>query len=190
MTETKAKMVAANMPLPTECFVVTLFLTVRSVARLRAFHRDVLGGQVVLDENPCMIKLANSWIIMNLGGGPTPDKPNLSLVNYEPDDTVSSLPLQDGADHVGANGRQTGTFGSAPVSSPADGDTRHDDRQHRAPQRSAPPSLFQSGLFHGFHGLRQRYGSLPVPRSETEAPASPGNQERLTIRPRSRMCLR
>jgi catechol 2,3-dioxygenase-like lactoylglutathione lyase family enzyme len=28
---------------------------------------------------------------MNPGGGPTPDKPNISLVNYEPDDTVSSF---------------------------------------------------------------------------------------------------
>jgi hypothetical protein len=33
----------------------------------------VLGGQVVLEENPCMVKLSNSWVIMNPGGGPTPD---------------------------------------------------------------------------------------------------------------------
>ncbi len=32
-----------------------------------------------------MVKLANSWIIMNPGGGPTPDKPGISVVNYEPD---------------------------------------------------------------------------------------------------------
>ena len=91
MTETKAQMDVANMPFPSEGFVMTLFLTVRSVARSRAFYRDVLGGEVVLEENPCMIKLANSWLIMNPGGGPTPDKPNLSLVNYAPDDTVSSF---------------------------------------------------------------------------------------------------
>ncbi len=36
-----------------------------------------------------MVKLANSWIIMNPGGGPTPDKPGISVVNYEPDDTTS-----------------------------------------------------------------------------------------------------
>ena len=91
MPTTEAKMDLANMPFPTEGFVVTQFLTVRSVARSRAFYRDVLGGQVVIDENPCMIKLANSWIIMNPGGGPTPDKPDISLVNYEPGDTVSSF---------------------------------------------------------------------------------------------------
>ena len=36
-----------------------------------------------------MVKLANTWIIMNPGGGPTPDKPGISVVNYEPDDTTS-----------------------------------------------------------------------------------------------------
>jgi hypothetical protein len=36
-----------------------------------------------------MVKLANSWIIMNPGGPPTPDKPNISVVNYEQGDTTS-----------------------------------------------------------------------------------------------------
>ena len=80
-----------NLPAPTEGFVVTLFITVRNVAASRAFYSDVLGGQVVLEENPCMVKLANSWLIMNPGGGPTPDKPDISVVNYEPGNTVSSF---------------------------------------------------------------------------------------------------
>lgn len=80
-----------NLPLPGHGILVTLFLTVRSVARSRKFYSEVLGGQVVLDENPCMIKLANSWVIMNPGGGPTPDKPDISVVNYEPGDTVSTF---------------------------------------------------------------------------------------------------
>jgi catechol 2,3-dioxygenase-like lactoylglutathione lyase family enzyme len=78
-----------NLPVPSEDFLVTLFITVRSVARSRAFYSEVLGGQVVLEENPCMVKLANSWVIMNPGGGPTPDKPDISVVNYEFDNTVS-----------------------------------------------------------------------------------------------------
>ena len=80
-----------NLPTPSEGFLVTHFITVRSVARSRAFYSDVLGGQVVLEENPCMVKLSNSWLIMNPGGGPTPDKPDISLVNYEPASTVSSF---------------------------------------------------------------------------------------------------
>ena len=73
----------ANLPTPSEGIVVTTFITVRSIARSRAFYRDVL------EENPCMVKLANSWIIMNPGGPPTPDKPDISVVNHEPGDTTS-----------------------------------------------------------------------------------------------------
>ena len=35
----------ANLPAPTEGFVVTLFITVRKVARSRWFYRDVLGAE-------------------------------------------------------------------------------------------------------------------------------------------------
>ena len=64
-----------NLPAPSEGFVVTLFITVRSITRSRAFYSVVLGGQVVLEENPCIVKLANSWVLMNPGGPQTPDKP-------------------------------------------------------------------------------------------------------------------
>ena len=89
MTEHTPYIDFENLPVPSEDFIVTLFITVRSVARSRAFYSEVLGGQVVLEENPCMVKLANSWVIMNPGGGPTPDKPDISVVNYEFDNTVS-----------------------------------------------------------------------------------------------------
>ena len=91
MTEETPYIDYENLPAPTEGFVVTLFITVRSVARSRAFYSEVLGGEVVLEENPCMVKLANSWIIMNPGGGPTPDKPDISVVPYEPSNEVSSF---------------------------------------------------------------------------------------------------
>jgi catechol 2,3-dioxygenase-like lactoylglutathione lyase family enzyme len=73
-----------NLPAPREGFLVTHFLAVRDVARSRAFYSGILGGQVVVDENPCIVKLSNSWLIMNPGGGPTPDKPDISVVNYQP----------------------------------------------------------------------------------------------------------
>jgi catechol 2,3-dioxygenase-like lactoylglutathione lyase family enzyme len=80
-----------NLPSPTEGLLVTHFITVRSVARSRAFYSDVLGGRVVLEENPCIVKLSNSWVIMNSGGGPTPDKPDISVVNYEPGKSASTF---------------------------------------------------------------------------------------------------
>jgi catechol 2,3-dioxygenase-like lactoylglutathione lyase family enzyme len=89
MSESHPAYDVANMPNPTEGFVMTLFITVRSVARSREFYSRVLGGTVVLEENPCIVKLANSWILMNPGGPPTPDKPDISVVNYEPGDTTS-----------------------------------------------------------------------------------------------------
>ncbi|MBE9499502.1 VOC family protein [Streptomyces sp. GKU 257-1] len=70
---------------------VTVFLTVHDVARSRRFYSEVLGGEVVLEENPCTIRLANSWVIMNPGGGPTPDKPGVTLRAPESRDTVSSF---------------------------------------------------------------------------------------------------
>ena len=79
----------ANLPNPTEGFVVTMFIAVRSVARSRDFYSRVLGGTVVLEENPCMVKLSNSWIIMNPGGPPTPDKPGITVADYEAGDTTS-----------------------------------------------------------------------------------------------------
>jgi catechol 2,3-dioxygenase-like lactoylglutathione lyase family enzyme len=78
-----------NLPTPSEGILVALFLTVRKIAVSRDFYSRVLGGSVVLEENPCIVKLSNSWIIMNPGGGPTPDKPGISVVNYQPGDTTS-----------------------------------------------------------------------------------------------------
>jgi predicted enzyme related to lactoylglutathione lyase len=89
MTERAPYIDYANLPNPTEGFVVTMFITVRSIARSRDFYSRVLGGTVVLEENPCVVKLANSWILMNPGGPPTPDKPGITVANYEPGDRTS-----------------------------------------------------------------------------------------------------
>jgi catechol 2,3-dioxygenase-like lactoylglutathione lyase family enzyme len=49
------------------------------VARSRYFYTGVLGGKVVLDGEPTIVKLANGWMIINVGGGPTDDKPEVVL---------------------------------------------------------------------------------------------------------------
>ncbi len=68
-----------DLPYPEQELVLTHFLTVRDVARSRDFYADIFGGRVALEENPAIVKVANSWIIMNPGGGPTPDKPDVIL---------------------------------------------------------------------------------------------------------------
>ncbi|MFG2138413.1 VOC family protein [Streptomyces sp. NPDC048650] len=80
-----------DWPVPAQGLVLTHFLTVRDVAVSRRFYADVFGGEVVLAENPCIVKIANGWIIMNPGGGPTPDKPDVTLTAPEPGDPVSSF---------------------------------------------------------------------------------------------------
>ncbi|MBF6081309.1 VOC family protein [Nocardia cyriacigeorgica] len=80
-----------DWPAPTSGLLVTHFLTVRDVAVSRQFYADIFGGEVVLEENPGIVKVANSWIIMNPGGGPTPDKPDVTLTPPEPGDPVSAF---------------------------------------------------------------------------------------------------
>lgn len=80
-----------DLPAPEQGLILTYFLTVRDVVASRDFYADILGGEVVLEENPAIVKVANSWIIMNPGGGPTPDKPDITLAPPTPGDPVTSF---------------------------------------------------------------------------------------------------
>ena len=68
-----------DAPIAREGFFVTHFFTVSDQEKSKDFYVRILGGKVIKPENPCYIKLANSWIILNSGGGPTPDKPEVLL---------------------------------------------------------------------------------------------------------------
>jgi catechol 2,3-dioxygenase-like lactoylglutathione lyase family enzyme len=70
---------SARGPIANEGFFVTHFFTVKDLEKSRDFYVRILGGKVIKPENPCCIKLANSWLILNSGGGPTPDKPEVIL---------------------------------------------------------------------------------------------------------------
>ncbi|WP_433192881.1 VOC family protein [Nocardia sp. CA-107356] len=80
-----------DLPYPEQGLFLTHFLSVRDVARSRDFYAEIFGGRVVLEENPAIVQVANSWIIMNPGGGPTPDKPDIILTPPEPGDPISSF---------------------------------------------------------------------------------------------------
>ena len=67
----------ADTPIAKDGFYVTHFLTVKDQARSREFYVRVLGAKVVIPQDPVYLKLANSWLILNVGGGPTPDKPEV-----------------------------------------------------------------------------------------------------------------
>jgi catechol 2,3-dioxygenase-like lactoylglutathione lyase family enzyme len=72
-------MAADDLPAPTSGFVLTHFIVAADVARSRDFYASVLGGEVVVDGEPTIVKVANSWVIINIGGGPTDDKPTVVL---------------------------------------------------------------------------------------------------------------
>ena len=64
---------------PKEGFILTHFLTVADVKRSAEFYLRILGGKIVREGEPTIIEIANSWIILNVGGGPTDDKPAVTL---------------------------------------------------------------------------------------------------------------
>jgi catechol 2,3-dioxygenase-like lactoylglutathione lyase family enzyme len=68
-----------NAPIAQEGFFACPFLTVKDQEKSRDFYVRILGGKLIRPENPCYIKLENTWIILNSGGGPTPDKPEVTL---------------------------------------------------------------------------------------------------------------
>ena len=69
----------AEFPAPKEGILLTHFIVSEDVERSRRFYTDVLGGETVRDGEPSFVRLANSWIIINVGGGPTEDKPTVTL---------------------------------------------------------------------------------------------------------------
>jgi hypothetical protein len=46
-------------------------LVIADPDRSREFYRSPLGGQVLLERDPAIIKVANTWLTLVTGGGPT-----------------------------------------------------------------------------------------------------------------------
>jgi catechol 2,3-dioxygenase-like lactoylglutathione lyase family enzyme len=69
----------SGLPAPAEGIVLTHFVVSADVERSRRFYTDVLGGETVLEGEPSIVALANGWVIINVGGGPTEDKPTVTL---------------------------------------------------------------------------------------------------------------
>jgi catechol 2,3-dioxygenase-like lactoylglutathione lyase family enzyme len=68
-----------DFPAPKEGFVLTHVLVVADPDRSREFYRSLLGGQVLLERDPVIMKVANTWLTLVTGGGPTDDKPGVSV---------------------------------------------------------------------------------------------------------------
>ena len=80
--------------MPSSGFTVTHFLVAADVAKAADFYSRILGGTVVMggkEGEPTVVQLANTWIIINVGGGPTDDKPNVYLGPPREGEPVSSF---------------------------------------------------------------------------------------------------
>src|SRR5277367_5210182 len=70
-----------EMP-PQDGFSIAHFLTVADIQRSLDFYERVFGARILSrgdGDAPGYLQLANIWMIINVGGGPTPDKPTVSL---------------------------------------------------------------------------------------------------------------
>ncbi len=81
----------AQFPAPKEGILLTHFIVSKDIARSRRFYVDVLGGEALLEGDPSIVALANGWITISVGGGPTDDKPTVTLEPPRDPDRVSAF---------------------------------------------------------------------------------------------------
>ncbi len=83
-----------QMP-PLAGFTITHFLTVADIERSARYYEKVFGGRILSlgDSKGASghIQIANTWLIVNVGGGPTPDKPTVTLRTPPNPDEISSF---------------------------------------------------------------------------------------------------
>src|ERR1700722_15250479 len=74
---------------PREGFTAPPFLPLADIDRSARFYETVFGGRILSSGDtigaPAYIQIANTWLLVNVGGGPTPDKPSVTLSVPDPD---------------------------------------------------------------------------------------------------------
>ena len=94
MSEVQVEQKTYQMP-PQDGITIAHFLTVADVERSLRFYETVFGGRVLSRGDskgaPGYIQIANTWLLVNPGGGPTPDKPSVTLSVPANPDLVSSF---------------------------------------------------------------------------------------------------
>jgi catechol 2,3-dioxygenase-like lactoylglutathione lyase family enzyme len=94
MSEVQVEQKTYQMP-PQDGITIAHFLTVADVERSLRFYETVFGGRVLSRGDskgaPGYLQIANTWLLVNPGGGPTPDKPSVTLSVPANPDLVSSF---------------------------------------------------------------------------------------------------
>ena len=86
-----------EMP-PREGISIAHFLTVADIERSARFYETVFGGRILSRGDgsgaPAYIQIANTWLMVNVGGGPTPDKPTVTLSVPDPNHINSFMNIR------------------------------------------------------------------------------------------------
>jgi catechol 2,3-dioxygenase-like lactoylglutathione lyase family enzyme len=94
MSQVQVDQKTYQMP-PRDGISIAHFLTVTDIERSARFYEKVFGGRVLSRGDskgaPGYIQIANTWLIVNVGGGPTPDKPTVTLSVPPNPDSLSSF---------------------------------------------------------------------------------------------------
>src|SRR3954449_187743 len=97
MNQVQVEQQTYQMP-PENGFTIAHFLTVADIETSARFYETVFGGRVLSkgDSNgaPGYIQIANTWLIVNVGGGPTPDKPSVTLSVPDPNHINSFMNIR------------------------------------------------------------------------------------------------
>jgi catechol 2,3-dioxygenase-like lactoylglutathione lyase family enzyme len=94
MSEVQVGQKTYQMP-PQDGITIAHFIVVADIERSLRFYETVFGSRILSRGDskgaPGYLQLANMWLIVNVGGGPTPDKPTVTLSVPPDPDAVSSF---------------------------------------------------------------------------------------------------
>jgi lactoylglutathione lyase len=133
-----------DFPAPREGFVITYFLVVADQDRSRTFYQRLFDGKVLLERDPVIMKVANTWLILNTAGGPTDDKPTVTLTT-PPDPDRSSAFLNIRVADIAKAYRDWSALGAEFLTEPKD-----HGREIRAYIRDPDGHLIEVGQSTGF----------------------------------------
>ena len=86
-----------SQPFPDESMELTHILVVSDLTRSVAFYRDVLGAELTREYggSSAVFSFAGAWLLLVTGGGPTDDKPDVTLaIPADPDHVSHAMTIR------------------------------------------------------------------------------------------------
>ena len=97
MTAIQIEKKTYEMP-PREGISIAVFLTVTDIERSARYYEKVFGARILSTGDskgaPGYVQLENTWLILNVGGGPTADKPTVTLSVPDPNHINSFMNMR------------------------------------------------------------------------------------------------